>query len=101
MNKNKIGVLASCALLALTLGACGKSSSTSSTGSTELNVCDHLRRRLDVRRPGLPAVGLGHLGPDRQLPARRLGRGDHRPGGQDRRLRRQRSAAEARRIHDA
>jgi phosphate transport system substrate-binding protein len=34
VNKNKIGALASCALLALTLGACGKSSSTSSTGST-------------------------------------------------------------------
>jgi phosphate transport system substrate-binding protein len=34
VNKNKIGVLASCALLALTLAACGKSSSTSSTGST-------------------------------------------------------------------
>ena len=32
MNKNKIGALASCALLALTVGACGKSSST--TGST-------------------------------------------------------------------
>ena len=34
MNKNKIGALASCALLALTVGACGKSSSTSSTGSS-------------------------------------------------------------------
>jgi phosphate transport system substrate-binding protein len=34
VNKNKIGVLASCALLALTLAACGKSSSTGSTGST-------------------------------------------------------------------
>ncbi|HEY8304271.1 MAG TPA: phosphate ABC transporter substrate-binding protein PstS [Solirubrobacteraceae bacterium] len=34
MNKNKIGALASCALLALTIGACGKSSSTSSTAST-------------------------------------------------------------------
>jgi phosphate transport system substrate-binding protein len=33
VNKNKIGVLASCALLALSIGACGKSSSTSSTGS--------------------------------------------------------------------
>ena len=33
MNKNKIGALAGCALLALTLGACGKSSSTSSTGA--------------------------------------------------------------------
>ncbi len=33
MNKNKIGALASCALLALTVGACGKSSSTSSSGS--------------------------------------------------------------------
>ncbi len=33
MNKNKIGALASCALLALTIGACGKSSSTTS-GST-------------------------------------------------------------------
>jgi phosphate transport system substrate-binding protein len=32
VNKNMIGVLASCALLALTLAACGKSSST--TGST-------------------------------------------------------------------
>jgi len=32
VNKNKIGALASCALLALTVGACGKSSST--TGST-------------------------------------------------------------------
>jgi phosphate transport system substrate-binding protein len=31
VNKNKVGVLASCALLALTLAACGKSSST--TGS--------------------------------------------------------------------
>jgi len=34
VNQNKIGVLASCALLALTLGACGKSSSTSSSSST-------------------------------------------------------------------
>ena len=34
MNKNKIGALASCALLALTIGACGKSSSTSSTGTS-------------------------------------------------------------------
>ncbi|HXC45739.1 MAG TPA: phosphate ABC transporter substrate-binding protein PstS [Solirubrobacteraceae bacterium] len=34
MNKNKVGVLASCALLAVTLAACGKSSSTSSTAST-------------------------------------------------------------------
>jgi phosphate transport system substrate-binding protein len=34
VNKNKIGALASCALLALTVGACGKSSSTSSSGSS-------------------------------------------------------------------
>jgi phosphate transport system substrate-binding protein len=34
VNKNKIGALASCALLALSIGACGKSSSTSSAGST-------------------------------------------------------------------
>jgi phosphate transport system substrate-binding protein len=34
VNKNKVGVLASCALLALTLAACGKSSSTNSTPST-------------------------------------------------------------------
>ncbi len=34
MNKNKIGALASCALLALTVGACGKSSSTGSSGSS-------------------------------------------------------------------
>lgn len=34
MNKNKIGVLASCALLALTLAACGKSSSSGSTAKT-------------------------------------------------------------------
>jgi phosphate transport system substrate-binding protein len=34
VNKNKIGVLASCALLAVTLAACGKSSSTSSTGTS-------------------------------------------------------------------
>jgi phosphate transport system substrate-binding protein len=34
VNKNKIGVLASCALLALTLAACGKSSSTSSTSTS-------------------------------------------------------------------
>jgi phosphate transport system substrate-binding protein len=35
VNKNKIGALASCALLALTVGACGKSSSTtSSSGGT-------------------------------------------------------------------
>jgi phosphate transport system substrate-binding protein len=34
VNKNKIGALASCALLALTIGACGKSSSTSSTGAS-------------------------------------------------------------------
>ncbi len=35
MHKNKIGVLASCTLLALSIGACGKSksSSTSSTGT--------------------------------------------------------------------
>jgi phosphate transport system substrate-binding protein len=34
VNKNKIGALASCALLAITLGACGKSSSSSSTASS-------------------------------------------------------------------
>jgi phosphate transport system substrate-binding protein len=34
VNKNKIGALASCALLALTIGACGKSSSTSSAGTS-------------------------------------------------------------------
>ncbi len=34
MNKNQIGALASCALLAITLGACGKSSSTSSNASS-------------------------------------------------------------------
>jgi phosphate transport system substrate-binding protein len=34
VNKNKIGALASCALLALSIGACGKSSSTSSSGSS-------------------------------------------------------------------
>jgi phosphate transport system substrate-binding protein len=34
VNKNKIGALASCALLALTVGACSKSSSTSSSGSS-------------------------------------------------------------------
>src|ERR1700722_20986769 len=34
VNKNKIGALASCALLALTLGACGKSSSTTSGSSS-------------------------------------------------------------------
>ena len=33
MNKNKIGVLASCALLAVTLAACGKSSSSSTSTS--------------------------------------------------------------------
>ena len=83
MNKNKIGALASCALLALTLGACGKSSSQLDR-QHQFNVCDHLRRRLDVRGPGLPAVGLGHLGPDRQLQPGRLGRRHHGPGGQDR-----------------
>lgn len=34
MNKNKIGALASCALLAITLGACGKSSPSSSNASS-------------------------------------------------------------------
>jgi phosphate transport system substrate-binding protein len=34
VNKNKIGALASCALLAITLGACGKSSSSSSNASS-------------------------------------------------------------------
>ncbi len=38
MNKNKIGVLASCALLALTLAACGKSSSTGSTASSSATI---------------------------------------------------------------
>ncbi|HTA15396.1 MAG TPA: phosphate ABC transporter substrate-binding protein PstS [Solirubrobacteraceae bacterium] len=38
MNKNKIGALASCALLALSIGACGKSSSSSSTGSTSATI---------------------------------------------------------------
>jgi phosphate transport system substrate-binding protein len=38
VNKNKIGVLASCALLAITLGACGKSSSTGSTASTSATI---------------------------------------------------------------
>jgi phosphate transport system substrate-binding protein len=34
VNKNKLGALASCALLALSVGACGKSSSTSSTAGS-------------------------------------------------------------------
>jgi phosphate transport system substrate-binding protein len=34
VNKNKIGALASCALLALSIGACGKSSSTNSTAGS-------------------------------------------------------------------
>jgi phosphate transport system substrate-binding protein len=34
VNKNMIGALASCALLAITLAACGKSSSTSSTSAS-------------------------------------------------------------------
>lgn len=34
MNRNKIGALASCALLALSVGACGKSSSTSTAGTS-------------------------------------------------------------------
>jgi phosphate transport system substrate-binding protein len=34
VNKNKVGALASCALLALTLGACGKSGSSSSSSSS-------------------------------------------------------------------
>jgi phosphate transport system substrate-binding protein len=34
VNKNKIGALTSCALLVLALGACGKSSSTSSTATS-------------------------------------------------------------------
>ena len=34
MNKNKIGVLASCALLAVTLAACGKSGTSSTSAST-------------------------------------------------------------------
>jgi phosphate transport system substrate-binding protein len=38
VNKNKIGALASCALLALTIGACGKSSSTGSTSSTSATI---------------------------------------------------------------
>jgi phosphate transport system substrate-binding protein len=38
VNKNKIGALASCALLALSIGACGKSSSTSSTSSTSATI---------------------------------------------------------------
>jgi phosphate transport system substrate-binding protein len=38
VNKNKIGALASCALLALTLGACGKSSSTSSSSSSSATI---------------------------------------------------------------
>ncbi len=38
MNKNKIGVLASCALLALTLAACGKSNSTGSTASSSATI---------------------------------------------------------------
>ena len=76
-----------------------KSSSSSSSTSSVLSGAsgDDLRRRLDVRRAGLRAVGLVAVRPDRQLPGRRLGRGHHRARVQDRRLRRQRPAAEARR----
>jgi phosphate transport system substrate-binding protein len=38
VNKNRIGALASCALLALTVGACGKSSSTSSSGGASATI---------------------------------------------------------------
>jgi phosphate transport system substrate-binding protein len=38
VNKNKIGALASCALLALALGACGKSSSTNSSSASSATI---------------------------------------------------------------
>ena len=54
MIKNKIGAFAGVALLALGLAACGSSSSSTSSSSTSERFSDDdLRRRLDVRRPGL------------------------------------------------
>jgi phosphate transport system substrate-binding protein len=38
VHKNKVGALASCALLALTIGACGKSSSTGSAGGASATI---------------------------------------------------------------
>ncbi len=103
MIKNKMGALAGCAVLALGLAACGSSSSSSSSSTTTATTAasgasgDDLRGRLDVRRPRLRTVGIVALPPDRQLPGRRLGRGHHLAREQDRRLRRQRPAAEGRR----
>ena len=96
--KNKFGALAGCALLALGVAACGSSgSSSSTTHRLGRSATDDLRRGLDVRGPRLRTVGLVSVAADRQLPGRRLGRGHHRGREQDRRLRRQRPAAEARR----
>ena len=61
MIKNKMGALASVAVLALGLAACGSSSKSSSSSSSSLQrrIGDDLRGRLDVRRAGLRTVGLG------------------------------------------
>ena len=53
--------------------------------------------RLDVRRAGLPAVGLLTVGPHRQLPGGGIRSGHHLAGVEDGRLRRERPALEARR----
>ena len=69
----------------------------------QLGLRHRQRRRLDVRRPRLPAVGLDAEGPGRhaQLPARRLGRRRRRARPGHRQLRRQRPGADAGRPQDA
>ena len=100
VNKNKIGALAGVA-------RCSHSASPRAAAQ-QLHQLVRARPPQAARRRRSPAPARRSpprstssgprrsLGPDGQLPGRRLRRGHHLAGGQDRRLRRQRPAAEAR-----
>ena len=96
MIKNKFGALAGCAAFALGVAACGSSGSSSSTTTASSGSGrPPSPARARPSRPRLRTVGIVSLAADRQLPGRRLGRRHHGAREQDRRLRRQRPAAEA------
>jgi ABC-type phosphate transport system substrate-binding protein len=101
VNKNKIGVLASCALLAITLAACGKSSSTTSgtTASTSSSSATISGAGSTFAAPVYQQWGSGISGLTVNYNPVGSGR-YHGPGGEDRGLRCKRSAAEARRIRN-
>ncbi len=112
MIKRNLGAIAGCVLLAIGVAACGSSKSSTTTGSTASTSA------APSKTATTPAGGSGTISgagstfaapvyeqwgssirqPQGQLPGGRLGRRPHGDREQGRRLRRQRPAAEARRL---